>query len=98
MLLKYGDKYPLFKGDLLLEHPEWAEGNPLPPGWDQVVATEMPEPVEGFVWIEDAPVIQGTQFVRTWKQVPAPEPVDQVALHRELGFSDYEIAAMFGGI
>jgi hypothetical protein len=35
--------YPRFIGDILIDHPEWKIGDPIPEGWTRVISTVPPQ-------------------------------------------------------
>jgi hypothetical protein len=42
-LIDPNGNYPRHMGDLLLEVPQWKESDPLPSGWIEVAAGEVPQ-------------------------------------------------------
>lgn len=59
-------EYPRFKGDLLLAHPDWKDGDSLPTGWIQVVETEIEVPT-GFIAKEIFPELVDGIYYQTWQ-------------------------------
>ena len=61
-----GSDYPRHIGDLLLEHPTYTDGDPLPDGWEVVNKTEMP-PSDGVVYyVEGFPEQTKEGWRQTW--------------------------------
>lgn len=100
------NEYPRHIGDLLLEHPDWKEGEELPEGWKAVVEVEYPEVGENETVDEKAPkLIDGvmTQVfeVRPFtaeelERIEAPKRAREKLL--ALGLTEFEIQALSQGL
>lgn len=96
------NEYPRFIGDLLLEHPNWKEGEPLPTGWQVVTPIERPETSDTQVAYETGPVEVDGVLTQGWavrelteeeiEQKNAPQTAKEKLV--ELGFTDAEIFAL----
>lgn len=60
------NEYPRHIGDIQIENPNWQNGDALPTGWIQVVATEPPARQDGFVVYETAPEETDGVFYQKW--------------------------------
>ena len=69
MLLKKGDQYPLYIGDLQLEYPSWKEGMSLPIGWHIVQETTPPLHKSGTVLKESFPTYVDGMWMQSWEEV-----------------------------
>lgn len=69
MLLKKGNQYPLYIGDLQLEYPSWEEGMPLPIGWHAVQETTPPLHKSGTVIKESFPTYINGTWMQSWEEV-----------------------------
>ena len=69
MLLKKGNVYPLYIGDLQLEYPSWEEGMSLPVGWQIVQETTPPPHKSGTVLKEIFPTYADGAWIQSWEEV-----------------------------
>lgn len=69
MLLKKGNDYPLYIGDLQLEYPSWEEGMSLPIGWDAVQETTPPSHKTGTILKEAFPAYVDGMWVQSWEEI-----------------------------
>jgi len=69
ILIRNGSEYPLFVGDLQLSNPDWAVGNPLPQGWDQVEESDRPNIFAKQKYVEKFPEMVGPVWKRVWSVV-----------------------------
>lgn len=61
--------YPRYIGDLLLEYPNWVEGDTLPEGWELVDdSMPFPEAKKGY-GIEEELIFTEGSWVRSYKYV-----------------------------
>lgn len=69
--------YPRHIGDLVLEHPDWTETQPLPAGWLEVLPGELPSP-NYKQFVRELPIAQNAegQWVRQFEL--ADLPADQI--------------------
>lgn len=73
MLLKKGNQYPLYIGDLQIEYPSWEEGQNLPTGWNTVNETEPPTKSQKHIVKETFPVLVDGKWQQAWIQVELSE-------------------------
>lgn len=69
MLLKKGNLYPLYIGDLQLEYPSWEDGMSLPVGWQAVQETDPPLHRPGTVLKESSPQYVNGAWLQSWEEV-----------------------------
>jgi hypothetical protein len=68
-LINPQNKYPLFIGDLQLEHADWQEGDALPEGWFEVEQIERPTFNEATETVyEINPVKKNGKFIQVWEK------------------------------
>lgn len=99
ILIDSNGNYPRYIGDLQLEFPSWKQGDTLPEGWHEVVASELPEIGENETFIEHSPVLVDGIYHQSFSVRPlteeelakknAPETARQKLV--ALGFSEDEI-------
>jgi len=65
IFINANNEYPRFKGDLLLEFPDWKDGDALPHGWKSVNEVEVNIP-DGFIAVEDFPTLQNEEYYQNW--------------------------------
>lgn len=61
-----GTDYPRHIGDLLLEHPDYKDGDPLPDGWETVTRVEMPDSDGVVYYVEGFPKRVKSEWRQTW--------------------------------
>lgn len=69
MLLKKGNQYPLYIGDLQIEYPSWEEGQSLPAGWSYVIETSPPSGSSGYIVKETLPVLVDNEWQQAWTKI-----------------------------
>jgi hypothetical protein len=76
-LINPNNEYPRHIGDLLAEHPDWTETEPLPDGWIEVLPGELPLPTYKQ-FVRELPIAQNEngQWVRQFEL--ADLPADQI--------------------
>lgn len=64
-LVNPSNEYPRHVGDLLLDHPEWQEGDALPTGWKEVQPGTIPtiDPLTQ-IWYEIEPKTVSKKLTR----------------------------------
>jgi hypothetical protein len=68
-LINPQNEYPLFIGDLQLEHEDWQEGDVLPEGWFEVEQIERPTFDETTETVyEINPVKKNGKFIQVWEK------------------------------
>lgn len=71
LFISPNNEYPRHIGDLQIEHPNWKEGDALPPGWQIVeYATELPERGENEIVYEIKPTIINGKLTQTFAVRP----------------------------
>lgn len=66
LLIKNSGEYPLFVGDLKLEHTSWQDGDPLPSGWFVVEESDRPNIFAGQKYVEMQPENVNGIWKRVW--------------------------------
>lgn len=106
MFITDKNEYPRYVGDLLLEYPDWKEGDALPTGWRKVEVLTNPEYDPANEVAETAlPVEIDGVLTQQWKVRPmnAEEierrdaPKTAKAKLAALGLTDFEIQALANG-
>lgn len=82
--IKNGRDYPRFIGDILLENPNWIEGDDLPTGWELVTQAKMPVVNKYERLIEDFPILENGQ----WSQVVRVEQFSQAEIDGEIALQE----------
>jgi hypothetical protein len=99
-------EYPAFKGDLMLQYPDWdGDDATLPEPWVEVEMTDLPELGVDETWVEELPVLNNGKYVQkfsirsmTTEEIAERDaPLTAKARFIELGFSEAEIQAMQRG-
>ena len=55
------NEYPRHPGDIMIDHPEWQIGDPLPEGWTEVAPGTIPDITDTQIWEEVEPaLVDGT--------------------------------------
>lgn len=107
VLINPQGEYPRHIGDLLLAHPDWKDGDPLPNGWQKVeYADELPSRGQDEVIYEAEPTLVNGKLMQTFKVRPmtveelerrdAPKTAKQKLMG--LGLSEAEIEALTKGL
>lgn len=73
-LINPNNEYPRHIGDLLAEHPDWTEGQPLPDGWIEVLPGEPPIP-NYKQYVKELPIAQDEngRWIRQFKLASIPK-------------------------
>ena len=95
-------EYPRYAGDIMLEYPDWKEGDTLPEGWVSVEYSDYPFPDKYEVVDEAFPVEVNGVMKQNWQVRPmTPEEIERKdapetakAKLRALGLTDLEIEAL----
>jgi hypothetical protein len=95
--------YPNFIGDILLQNPEWMEGDPLPAGWHKVIEVNPPDISKDEHIEESFPQIVNAQYTQSFLVRPLTEEEinfrDAPKTAREklkaLGLTELEVEAIF---
>ena len=84
IFIKNKEVYPLFIGDLMLEHEEYKIGDPLPSGWELVSESEIPTIGEYEELKEEFPEkINGTWFQKFIVTPMPQQKIDLINLQKE---------------
>jgi hypothetical protein len=60
------NEYPRHIGDLVIEHPDFQDGDEIPNGWKLVLPTEMPVAEVGYVVYEIDPIQVNGIYYQSW--------------------------------
>lgn len=106
LYLAPNNEYPRFIGDLLLDHPEYKDGDPLPTGWSIVKEVEYPTVEQDEIIVENSPELINGVLTQSFTVRPMNEdelarrnaPVTARGKLLELGLNEYEIQALARGL
>lgn len=98
--------YPRFVGDISLDNPTWALGDPLPEGWIPVQTTTPPEATDSQILEEEFPEVLDGVYTQKWvlrnktEQELALDLAAQTARQKlkDLGLTDVEIDSLARGL
>lgn len=100
------NRFPLYIGDIRLEHPTFARGDSLPEGWREVVEVEPPEKDRYEVLVRNNPEEIDGVLTEVWtkremtteerEKKDAPITVKQKLI--DLGLTEVELQALLRGL
>lgn len=70
--------YPLYVGDIVLNHPSWSPHQPLPEGYVEVHPTPRPHPASGKMVMPGKPEFDVDRWIQTWIQTDIETPFDEL--------------------
>lgn len=73
IFIKNNSEYPLFIGDLEVEHPGINLEDALPEGWEVVLESQKPEIIPGCKITESFPIKDGGIWKKSWQLVAMTE-------------------------
>lgn len=106
MYISPSGQYPLYYGDIQIEHPNWQLGDPLPNGWREVKEAPLPVIGDDETFEENAPIEQDGELYQSFSvrklttQELAIRNAPRTAKEKllALGLTEYEIQALRYGV